>query len=87
MKVGAGKKAEEEQPDDRDFTDMKNINIEEEEVELPGTDRKNDEENKNADKENIAFGEPAKTVEQPKAQQPEQVAEIQVNQENEQVAE
>jgi hypothetical protein len=30
---------------------MKNINIEEEEVELPGTDRKNDEENKNADKE------------------------------------
>lgn len=43
---------------------MKNINIEEEEVELPGTDRKNDEENKNADKENIAFGEqPAKTVE------------------------
>lgn len=36
---------------------MKNINVDEEEIEMPGTGRKNDDEERKQG-ENVAFGEP-----------------------------
>lgn len=61
MKVGGAtaKQPEGEAlPDQSDFTDLKNINVEEIEVGFPGSDRKNDQE-KNVVEENIEFGEAA----------------------------